>query len=469
MQRALWPLLIGISAATATAAQAGPKPLTQTRDDQSTLAITLNAEGGAEGRVLKFDWPMLNIGTGEYDAGPTGVTVVRFGKKVHGAVDVKGGAPGTVNTDYLRLGYDTPDLDAVVLSGGSWYGLETVTAVDTALKDDHQRSGYWDDVGLAVGAIIYDYGERRLNEIYPDKRLAQAAVRAAKPGIFPMGARGAGRSARTGGLFGCNAFSGQGGAFRQVGEVKVAAFTVVNALGVVTTRDGKVAACYPDKGWPADLRTTDLLNGLPGSRMPGWKGNDPDNRKNTTISLIVVNQKMSPAELQRLAVQVHTSMARAIQPFATQFDGDVLYAVSTDEVDPGAPGFHSVDVATLAGETMWDAVLNSVPPQPAVASPPSDVQPPSAAALKKMEGDYVFSPFVTLRVSSRDGKLFGQAIGKYPVFLVGKDSPTELLRAAKDLFMVPGRYPMSLRFDTAGIVINPGPWQQSAARSPIGG
>jgi hypothetical protein len=103
---------------------------------EQNLTPVLNA--GAD-KALKFDWPMLQIGTGEYTEGPTGVTVFRFGRKVLGAVDVRGGAPGTVNTDYLRLGYEKPELDAVVLSGGSFYGLESTTAVASALKDDNVR------------------------------------------------------------------------------------------------------------------------------------------------------------------------------------------------------------------------------------------------------------------------------------------------------------------------------------------
>src|SRR5690349_13997001 len=168
-------LLFALSAflVTAVAHADGPKY------DQSTLRPVLN--DGA--KVLQFDWPTIQVGTGEYEEGPTGVTVIRFAKRVHGAVDVRGGGPGTVNTDYLRIGYDVPELDAVVFSGGSFYGLESTTAVYTAMKDDGIRDGNWDNIAFAVGAIIYDLGDRRLNEIYPDKRLAQAAYRAARPGV----------------------------------------------------------------------------------------------------------------------------------------------------------------------------------------------------------------------------------------------------------------------------------------------
>ncbi|CCV10469.1 Peptidase S58 DmpA (fragment) [Mesorhizobium sp. STM 4661] len=379
---------------------------------------------------------MLEIGTGEYQEGPTGVTVFRFGKKVLGAVDVRGGAPGTVNTDYLRLGCDRPELDAVVFSGGSWYGLESITAVATALKDENIRNGFWDNVALSVGAIIYDFGERRLNEVYPDKKLAQAAFRAARPGKFPLGAYGAGRFTRSGGFFGCAAYSGQGGAFRQIGEIKVAVFVVANPAGVVTNRDGEIVAGYPDSNWPKFLKTADLLAAVPASCKLGWNGvPEGSDNKNTTISLVVTNQKLNYAELQRLAVQVHTSMARAIQPFATIGDGDVLYAVSTDEVigeqdsDIAPSAFGGMNVGALgaiASELIWDAILVSVPDQPQ-ADEPSESERPQAKELEAFAGRYDFSSFVALQVSFKDDRLFALATGERAAYAIGKEQPVELL------------------------------------------
>jgi len=209
----------------------------------------LVANTAIDGPVLTFDWPAIEVGIGSYEEGPTGVTVIRFPKRASMMVDVRGGAPGTVNTDILRLGYSRPFGDAIVFSGGSAYGEETITAVATGLKDDGVRSGDFTDVAVVPGAIIYDFGGRRFNEIYPDKRLAQAALRAVRPGVFPLGAQGAGRMAMQGGYFGCNAHSGQGGAFRQVGAVKIAAFTVVNAYGAVTDRAGRLVACNRPKSW----------------------------------------------------------------------------------------------------------------------------------------------------------------------------------------------------------------------------
>lgn len=130
-----------------------------TAADQNSLV----ANTAIDGPVLTFDWPAIEVGVGSYEEGPTGVTVIRFPKRASMAVDVRGGGPGTVNTDLLRLGYSRPFGDAIVFSGGSAYGEEAITAVATGLKDDGVRSGDFLDVAIVPGAIIYDFGGRRLN------------------------------------------------------------------------------------------------------------------------------------------------------------------------------------------------------------------------------------------------------------------------------------------------------------------
>jgi L-aminopeptidase/D-esterase-like protein len=361
-----------------------------TAADQNDLV----ANTGINGPVLTFDWPAIEVGIGSYEEGPTGVTVIRFPKRASVAVDVRGGGPGTVNTDLLRLGYSRQFTDAIVFSGGSAYGEETITAVATGLKDDGIRSGDLLEVAIVPGAIIYDFGGRRFNEIYPDKRLAQAALHASRPGVFPQGAQGAGRMAMQGSYFGCNAHSGQGGAFRQIGAVKIAAFTVVNAAGAVTDRNGRLVACNKAKSWGSLTTTSELLRNLPHSLEPDWKAAaadpapDAGGTKNTTISLIVTNQKLDYASLQRLAIQVHTSMARGIQPFSTENDGDTLYAASTQEVDNKE--LSAINLTTIAGEVMWDAVLASVPDGAASVRPSEKPATVSADKLAAYAGTYEF-------------------------------------------------------------------------------
>lgn len=461
-KKAVTALILGLAgwlAPPAMAGQTGQEPVINSHD-----------------RVLEVDWPGLRIGTGEYAEGPTGVTVFYFPRRVLAAIDVLGGSPSSVNSDYLDLGYDYPELDAVVFAGGSWYGLESVTAVSSALKDDQLRDGNAfgtpespePNIAFTVGSIIFDFGPRRLNEIYPDKTLAQAAFRAAREGFFPQGAHGAGRMAKFGGFFGCNAFSGQGGAQRQVGEIKVAAFAVVNAYGVVTDRQGRPAACYPAQNWPTDLRTADLLEDFPAVRSPDWSGpGGPTELRNsnTTVSLVVVNQKLTPPELKRLAVQVHTSMSRAIQPFATLYDGDALYAVSTEEVEEQV--MTGPDLGVLASEVMWDAILAAVPEQPGFPAKASFSAAPGS--LDALQGEFSFSEMARLSVRASDSRLFAQASGKVDIFLIGRSGETELQALSETDFTVPGRYPLVLHFDGPDrLILNPGHWQQVGTRISAG-
>jgi L-aminopeptidase/D-esterase-like protein len=365
--------------------------LSSAHADQSVL----EANTKINGPTLSFDWPAIQIGVGSYEEGPTGLTIIHFTNRASVAVDVRGGAPGTVNTDGLRNGYGAAFTDAIVFAGGSAYGEEAITAVATGLKDLGLRAGDWNSVAFTPGAIIYDFGGRRFNEIYPDKRLAHAALRALRPGIFPLGAQGAGRMAMQGSYFGCLAHSGQGGAYRQVGATKIAAFVVVNAFGAVVDREGRLVSCNRAKWWGNLTKISELLGHLPASLKADWAAPASEQRteagttRNTTVSLVVTNQKLVPWELQRLAVQVHTSMSRSIQPFSTQQDGDTLFAVSTQEIENKDLG--SVTMGAIASEIMWDAILASVPEQKAFVPSPT---PPNvgAATLALYAGRYDFTP-----------------------------------------------------------------------------
>jgi L-aminopeptidase/D-esterase-like protein len=298
-----------------------------------------------DGPALEFDLAGLEIGCAEYDEGPTGCTVFSFlPDGAACAVDVRGGSPGTIG------GYDW--VHAICLAGGSLYGLEAATGVAAEI---FARRGYatgWLDIPLVSGAIVFDWGPRD-NAVYPDKELGRAALRAARPGVFPLGSRGAGRSATAGKTF---AFeegepAGQGAAFRIVGDTRIAVFTVVNAVGAIVDRDGNVVRGHLDRG-TGERRPlvpgleARLATGAPVRPLPG----------NTTLTVVVTNQRLAERELRTLGRQVHASMARAIQPFHALVDGDVLYAVTTGEVEAGT--LDSIALGVVASELAWDAVLS---------------------------------------------------------------------------------------------------------------
>jgi 6-aminohexanoate-oligomer endohydrolase len=301
------------------------------------------------GPVLEFDFPGVRVGVAEYEEGPTGCTVVVFDAPRRTAIDVQGGWPGTIGEHEQN--------SAIVLAGGSIYGLEAAAGAGAELLSTAERRvpddplSRWQPVS---GAIIYDFGPTRLDhDVYPDYALGRAAVRAARPGVFPLGARGAGRCARVGSyLFGKGEDGGQGAAFRRLGEVRLFVCTVVNALGAVVGRDGQVVRGHRA---PSGERVRALAEIE--RRLAAGEAAPAASAGNTTLTVVVTNARMDRRQLTQLGRQVHSSMTRAIEPFHTILDGDVLYAVTTDEVDSPLP---SESLGMLASELAWDAVLAAV-------------------------------------------------------------------------------------------------------------
>jgi L-aminopeptidase/D-esterase-like protein len=300
-------------------------------------------------RWLDVDFPGLELGVAEYAEGPTGCTVFHFPQLASLHIDVRGGSPG-INGEHLTL------TNAICFAGGSLYGLEASTGVAAELFARRAYSTKWMDIALVSGAILFDYG-RRDNAIYPDKDLGRAAVRAMKPGRFPLGPHGAGCSATAG--HGQTAEpSGQGGAVGLFGLTRIAVFTVVNAYGAIVDRNGEVVRGNREVATGKHRRAEDVVAQTgaydpPAGRARGVTGN-------TNLTLFATDQKLDPLQLRSLARQVHGSMARAIQPFNTRWDGDILFAVTTQKVDN--PALDEVSLGILASELAWDAVLGCFDP-----------------------------------------------------------------------------------------------------------
>jgi len=422
--------------------------------------------------VLEFDFPGMRIGVAEYDDGPTGTTVFYFPDGVIAAADVRGGSPGTVNAHAVRLGYEDAFINAVVFSGGSWYGLSAATGVANEIKRIKRDEGNYDFIAGVLGGIIYDVGGRRFSRITPDDGLGATALRAAEPNRFPMGASGAGRFAMQGVYYidgeGADPYaawphSGQGGAFAQSGPTKVAVFTVVNALGTIVDRNGRVVRCHRnDPGVPCD-QVAELIEGTL-SRRASQPDPAEGPTENTTLTLVVTNQKMTFAQLQRLAVQVHGSMARAIQPFATEADGDVLYAVTTDEVEN--PDLSAVDLSVIASELAWDAVLSSVPALPEL--PQASSAAPAASLLGQYAGVYELPGGGRLSVSTNGTDLAATFSGQGRIYF-NANQTYDLIPSSSNLFIVDAPARDVIRFEVAGEVIegltlNPGPWALTGRR-----
>lgn len=254
-------------------------------------------------------------------------------------------------------------LDAICFAGGSWYGLEAASGVRAELLATKYKNPF-EEVANVAGAIVYDF-PGRTNAIYADKELGRAAFKAARPNHFPLGRRGAGRNVSVGKYLGRDyrEQAGQGGAFRQTGATKIAVFTVVNALNAIVDRQGRVARGLRDPQTGARLTHADAMRILieraePPTATPKAEAQKPM-PMNTTLTLVVTNQKLEHWQLRRLAVQVHASLARAIHPFQMLGDGDVLFAATTAEIEN--PRLPLNTLAVIASELAYDAVLSSIP------------------------------------------------------------------------------------------------------------
>jgi L-aminopeptidase/D-esterase-like protein len=142
--------------------------------------------------------------------------------------------------------------------------------------------------------------------------------------------------------------AGQGAAVGVVGDATVLVFTVLNSVGAILGRDGSVVRGHLDTSTGGRLRAAErLASGDPIAAPPG----------NTTLTLLATNQKLGGRDLTQLARQVHSSMARAIEPFHAPTDGDVLFAVSTNAVQEARLTDPTM-LGAVAAELAWDAVLS---------------------------------------------------------------------------------------------------------------
>jgi L-aminopeptidase/D-esterase-like protein len=300
-------------------------------------------------RWLDVDFPGLELASAEYAEGPTGCTVFHLPEVASMHIDVRGGSPG-INGEHLTV------VNAICFAGGSLYGLEASTGVAAELFAKRGYSTKWMDIALVAGAIIFDYG-RRENAIYPDKELGRAAVRALRPGRFPLGPHGAGCSATAG--HGTTAeLSGQGGAVRKIGPTSVAVFTVINAYGAIVDRAGSVVRGNRDAKTGRRARAERMIDEA-GAYEP-VAGRARAVTQNTNLTLVVTDQKLDALQLRSVARQTHSSMARPIQPFNTRWDGDILFAVSTQKVANAE--LDEVSLGVIASELAWDAALTSFDP-----------------------------------------------------------------------------------------------------------
>jgi L-aminopeptidase/D-esterase-like protein len=296
----------------------------------------------------------LAVGHFTHPARATGCTVVLCPQGVVAGVDVRGGAPGTRETDLLRPENIVDRVHAILLSGGSAFGLDAAGGVMRWLEEH----GHGFPVGkvrvpIVPSAVIFDlwHGDP---SIRPDAAAGYAACTAASLQPPAQGSIGAGAGATVGKLFGIERAmaGGVGTASLRVAGVTVAALVVVNATGdVVDPGDGQVlAGARKSAGSRHLLHSLEaLLAGqLPDRVQPGTA---------TTIGVVATDARLDKAQCTKLAAMAHDGLARSIVPAHTPFDGDTLFALATGT---NGMALSPVLLGTLAAEVTARAVLSAV-------------------------------------------------------------------------------------------------------------
>lgn len=291
----------------------------------------------------------IKVGHAQDLEAKTGVTVILPPRGNTASVDVRGGAPGTRETDLLRPENAVSEVHAIVLSGGSAYGLAASTGVMRALEKD----GMGFDVGVGIvpivpQAVLFDlaYGDPGIR---PDEKMGIEAYRAASESIHLQGSIGAGCGATVGKALGMDYAmkSGLGSASIKVGQIMVSALVAVNAFGDIFDAETgeQIAGLRKDGHFPGVMSVLGDVK----SDFSSLEG------QNTTIGLVATNAIFNKTQLRKIASMAHNGYARSIYPVHTLLDGDTIFTLATNQVEADI-NF----VGALASKVMSRAISNAI-------------------------------------------------------------------------------------------------------------
>jgi L-aminopeptidase/D-esterase-like protein len=297
------------------------------------------------------DIPGVRLGNAQNLTAATGCTVVLCEAGAVAGVDVRGGAPGTRETDLLRPENYVDSIHAVLLAGGSAFGLDAAAGVMAYLEE----RGVGFDIGvtrvpIVAGAVLFDLtcGDHRVR---PDRAMGYEACLAAEKGAFAEGSIGAGTGATVGKFFGpAHTMKGGLGAYCvKAGELIVGAVVAVNCLGdVLDPADSKVVAgAYREEPF-AFLGTEEGMIARNDAGANLFAGN-------TTIGAIITNAGLTKAQANKVASMAHNGYGRTMRPAHSMVDGDTIFCLATG----GPPADVSV-VGLLAARVMERAVVRAV-------------------------------------------------------------------------------------------------------------
>ena len=318
-------------------------------------------------RNLITDVTGLTVGHAHDAAIASGVTVVVLDEPAVASVDVRGGAPGTRETDILSPDRTVERIDAITLSGGSAFGLDAAGGVMSRLAEEGRGFAVGPArVPIVPGAILFDLlngGNKAWGRFAPYRDLGYEAVAAAATN-FALGTVGAGYGATTSALKG-----GLGSASARVGIFTVGALVAVNAVGSVVVGDGP-------HFWAGPFEVGDEFGGLgPAPRAGRVTSPKLAGRvgENTTIAIVATDARLSKSQARHLAVMAQGGLTRAIYPVHTPLDGDTVFSAATGRLPLPDPVLDLSRLGIAAADVLARAVARAV--FEAVALPFSDALP----------------------------------------------------------------------------------------------
>ena len=307
-------------------------------------------------RNLITDVAGLSVGHGDDAELGSGSTVVIFDEPAVASVDLRGGGPGTRETELLGAATTVERVDAITLSGGSAFGLDAASGAQAYLREHGRGFAIGPArVPIVPGAIVFDLlagGNKDWGLHSPYRELGYRAAAAASKD-FALGSVGGGMGATV-----VNLKGGIGSASAKTEEgITVGALVIVNAVGSVTVGDSCHFWAAPFErdnefgglGFPSHLSANDLLIRTKGGA-----------RQSTTIALVATDAILTSAQTNRLAVMAQTGCARAIYPVHTPLDGDVVFAAATGKKALEDPLMSLTTLGSVAANVLARAVARGV-------------------------------------------------------------------------------------------------------------
>ncbi len=307
---------------------------------------------------LITDIPGVRVGNAQDARLASGVTAVIFDEPAVASIAIQGGAPGVRDTALLEPGMSVEKVDALVLSGGSAFGLDAMGGVQGWLREQGRGLAVGPSrVPIVPGAILFDLnngGDKNWGRIPPYWNLGYAAAAAAAKN-FDLGTAGAGFGATTANLKG-----GLGSASATTsGGFLVGALVAVNAIGSATIGGGP-------HFWAAPYEREQEFGGL---GMPRHfdemslrlqvKGGMPMN-ENTTIAIIVIDALIGKGQAKRLAMMAHDGMARALRPVHAATDGDIIFAAATGKNPRQTGPAELLEIGSAAADCLARAIARAI-------------------------------------------------------------------------------------------------------------